>query len=135
MAAIYEKALKRRDFSGVVDQTISGPKAGVANTAKIVNLMSGDANKIALQVSGEFRARSRFSTLSSFTARSTRVLRRSSRGHYRFRSPVPAAWPLCLCWIRRSASRNALDGLFLETQCSLGQRMVEGQGCADGGSD
>ncbi|KAJ7047868.1 hypothetical protein C8F04DRAFT_1060324 [Mycena alexandri] len=94
MAAVYDKALKRKDFSGVIDKekakeatdkkaadkkAASGtppavlskadqkakakadkktaekaddPKAGAADTGKIVNLMSGDANRIAMQVSG-----------------------------------------------------------------------------------
>lgn len=95
MAAIYDKALKRRDFSGVIDQekakeaadkkaaaaaandtppTLSkaekkakakadkktaekadDPKAGAADTGKIVNLMAGDANRIAMQTSGAFK--------------------------------------------------------------------------------
>ncbi|KAF7979924.1 hypothetical protein HWV62_40336 [Athelia sp. TMB] len=79
MAAIYDKALKRRDFSGLVDadkvseakerkksakeraqdkkdrkgDAGDDPKAG-ANTGKIVNLMSGDANRIAQMVSGAY---------------------------------------------------------------------------------
>ncbi|KAJ7807829.1 hypothetical protein B0H14DRAFT_3152303 [Mycena olivaceomarginata] len=90
MAAIYDKALKRRDFSGVVDEEkakeaaekkaaaaagplpvlskaemkakakedkkkaekADDPKAGAADTGKIVNLMAGDANRIAMQTSG-----------------------------------------------------------------------------------
>ncbi|KIJ64255.1 hypothetical protein HYDPIDRAFT_91004 [Hydnomerulius pinastri MD-312] len=66
MAAIYDKALKRRDYSGVVDQARSkavnekaasgapnsdDPKAG-ADIGKIVNLMAVDANKISTMVSG-----------------------------------------------------------------------------------
>ncbi|KAF8838558.1 P-loop containing nucleoside triphosphate hydrolase protein [Paxillus ammoniavirescens] len=70
MAAIYDKALKRRDYSGVVDRTkakeatgekngflASGtrnsddPKAG-ADVGKIVNLMAVDANKVSRMVSG-----------------------------------------------------------------------------------
>ncbi|KAF9007209.1 multidrug resistance-associated ABC transporter [Cyathus striatus] len=58
MAAIYDKALKRRDYSGVVDKGKVGkeeeaergadePKAG-ADVGKIVNLMSGDANRVYL---------------------------------------------------------------------------------------
>lgn len=64
-AAIYDKALKRKDFSGVVDaaeakeakeqkqtkekkgRTGDDPKAG-ANTGKIVNLMSGDTDIVCL---------------------------------------------------------------------------------------
>ncbi|KAJ6590007.1 hypothetical protein DFH09DRAFT_1359037 [Mycena vulgaris] len=90
MASIYDKALKRKDFSGVIDKekakdaadkkaaaaagpqpTLSkaekkaktkadkkiaekadDPKAGAADTGKIVNLMAGDANRIAMQTSG-----------------------------------------------------------------------------------
>ncbi|EDR03156.1 multidrug resistance-associated ABC transporter [Laccaria bicolor S238N-H82] len=79
MAAIYDKALKRKDFSGVVSKeektTTEGnvkrkrktkaekkqekekaakaddPKAG-ADVGKIVNLMAGDANRISQTVSG-----------------------------------------------------------------------------------
>ncbi|KAH7927022.1 P-loop containing nucleoside triphosphate hydrolase protein [Leucogyrophana mollusca] len=67
MAAIYEKALKRADYSGVVDKdkhakiadtkatdatdpTTDDPKAG-ADVGKIVNLMAVDADKIAFVVS------------------------------------------------------------------------------------
>ncbi|KZP25984.1 hypothetical protein FIBSPDRAFT_918282 [Athelia psychrophila] len=78
MAAIYDKALKRKDFSGLVDadkadearerrksaeerardkkarkDAADDPKAG-ANTGKIVNLMSGDANRIAQMISGAY---------------------------------------------------------------------------------
>ncbi|KAJ6631472.1 multidrug resistance-associated ABC transporter [Mycena sp. CBHHK59/15] len=90
MAAIYDKALKRKDFSGVIDkdkaqnaadkkaaaaagtppalskaekkakakadkkiaEKADDPKAGAADTGKIVNLMAGDANRIAMQTSG-----------------------------------------------------------------------------------
>ncbi|KII83783.1 hypothetical protein PLICRDRAFT_702353 [Plicaturopsis crispa FD-325 SS-3] len=78
MAAIYDKALKRKDYSGIVDKeklekvkTVAeqskmtkeeakkaadkkdDPKAG-ADTGKIVNLMAGDANRIAQMVSGAY---------------------------------------------------------------------------------
>ncbi|KAJ7099479.1 hypothetical protein B0H15DRAFT_1002427 [Mycena belliarum] len=89
MAAIYDKALKRKDFSGVIDkekaqdaadkkaaatatpqpalskkdqrakakadkkiaEKADDPKAGAADTGKIVNLMAGDANRMAMQTS------------------------------------------------------------------------------------
>lgn len=78
MAAIYDKALKRKDYSGVIDKdkvkeaaenkqaasgekkkaktnaTADDPKAG-ADVGKIVNLMAVDANRVAmLLASGYF---------------------------------------------------------------------------------
>lgn len=56
MTAIYDKALKRKDFSGVIDKDSKAkmdvnnskaddPKAG-ADVGKIVNLMAGDASRV-----------------------------------------------------------------------------------------
>lgn len=72
MAAVYDKALKRRDYSGVVDKdklkddadkkagiprsenpTGDDPKAG-ADVGKIVNLMAVDSNRIAMMISGMY---------------------------------------------------------------------------------
>ncbi|KAG2056641.1 hypothetical protein BDR06DRAFT_952711 [Suillus hirtellus] len=72
MAAIYDKALKRQDYSGIIDKdkakeaadkkagikpvenaTSDDPKAG-ADVGKIVNLMAVDANRIAMMVSGAY---------------------------------------------------------------------------------
>ncbi|KAJ8589109.1 P-loop containing nucleoside triphosphate hydrolase protein [Rhizopogon salebrosus TDB-379] len=72
MAAIYDKALKRQDYSGIVDKdkakeaadkkagikagenpNADDPKAG-ADVGKIVNLMAVDANRIANMVSGAY---------------------------------------------------------------------------------
>lgn len=58
MTAIYDKALKRKDLSGIVspqdkdkdkakNKSADGkPKAG-ADIGKIVNLMAGDANRVS----------------------------------------------------------------------------------------
>ena len=76
MAAIYDKALKRKDFSGVVNKDNSkevsssdGKKDSKANAAakakeddpkpgadigKIVNLMAGDANRVAMTSSAMY---------------------------------------------------------------------------------
>ncbi|KAJ7105197.1 multidrug resistance-associated ABC transporter [Mycena epipterygia] len=89
MASIYDKALKRKDFSGVIDQDkvkaaadkkaaaaaealpplskaetkakakvdkqnaeeADDPKAGAADTGKIVNLMASDASTVSMQMS------------------------------------------------------------------------------------
>ena len=76
MAAIYDKALKRKDYSGIVNKDNSkeasgsdkkrdskasaeaeakanDPKAG-ADVGKIVNLMAGDANRIAMTASAMY---------------------------------------------------------------------------------
>ncbi|KAL1696726.1 hypothetical protein GGG16DRAFT_43160 [Schizophyllum commune] len=51
MAAIYDKALKRKDFSGLVDADAAWDTKGKADagadTGKIVNLMSADASRIS----------------------------------------------------------------------------------------
>jgi hypothetical protein len=75
MASIYDKALKRKDFSGIVDKDNSkeapdaigkgkkssaeakakadDPKPG-ADIGKIVNLMAGDANRVAMTTSAMY---------------------------------------------------------------------------------
>ncbi|KAI0672246.1 multidrug resistance-associated ABC transporter [Trametes maxima] len=69
MASIYDKALKRKDFSGIVnkEETAKGPKGAEkkpdakaddpkagADIGKIVNLMAGDANRISMTVSAMY---------------------------------------------------------------------------------
>ena len=61
MASIYDKSLKRKDFSGVVRkddkdkdaEKANDPKSS-ADVGKVVNMMSGDANQIAFLVSGMY---------------------------------------------------------------------------------
>ena len=60
MASIYDKALKRKDFSGVVDKGVDEKNKGAAEQqsdlkanagiGKIVNLMATDAGRIAMTV-------------------------------------------------------------------------------------
>jgi ABC-type multidrug transport system fused ATPase/permease subunit len=61
MASIYDKALKRKDFSGTVRKDATGKDAEKSNdpkssadVGKVVNMMSGDANQIAFLVSGMY---------------------------------------------------------------------------------
>ncbi|EPT05756.1 hypothetical protein FOMPIDRAFT_1021425 [Fomitopsis schrenkii] len=64
MAAIYDKALKRKGISGLVDQDpeaveVKGSSKGdnpkaVADTGNIVNLMAGNANRISQIVTGSY---------------------------------------------------------------------------------
>ena len=61
MASIYDKSLKRKDFSGTVRkddkdgdaEKANDPKSS-ADVGKVVNMMSGDANQIAFLVSGMY---------------------------------------------------------------------------------
>ena len=62
MTSIYDKALKRKDFSGTVDKNSDGEDKKTmgqsnatqgdskenAGVGKIVNLMAGDANRVSL---------------------------------------------------------------------------------------
>jgi ABC-type multidrug transport system fused ATPase/permease subunit len=63
MAAIYDKALKRRDASGLAmkdkepkddEKDEDKKKKKSADTGKIVNLMSGDANRVAMMASAAY---------------------------------------------------------------------------------
>lgn len=61
MASIYDKALKRKDFSGTVQKDGTGKDAEMTNdpkssadVGKVVNMMSGDANQISFLVSGMY---------------------------------------------------------------------------------
>ncbi|TBU36610.1 ABC transporter type 1, transmembrane domain-containing protein [Dichomitus squalens] len=51
MTAIYDKALKRKDFAGIVDKDKVAEQKGMGDRGKIVNLMAGDGNRIAMTVS------------------------------------------------------------------------------------
>ena len=61
MALIYDKSLKRKDFSGTIrkddkhkdTEKANDPKSS-ADVGKVVNMMSGDANQIAFLVSGMY---------------------------------------------------------------------------------
>ncbi len=50
MAAIYDKALKRKDFSAVAQRDSSGNAApnAAASTGKIVNMMAADASRVCI---------------------------------------------------------------------------------------
>ncbi|KAJ6610650.1 hypothetical protein B0H10DRAFT_2224811 [Mycena sp. CBHHK59/15] len=54
IAAVYDKALRRKDFSGLAQQRAADdPQAG-ADTGKIVNLMAGDQTRVSTIVSGAY---------------------------------------------------------------------------------
>jgi hypothetical protein len=61
MASIYNKALKRKDFSGIIckddkdkDTEKANEPRSSAGVGKVINMMSGDANQIAFLVSGMY---------------------------------------------------------------------------------
>ena len=60
MAAIYAKALLRKDYSGVSEHGGDGkggkqPEgASAADVGKIVNLMSGDANRVSMSAAAMY---------------------------------------------------------------------------------
>ena len=56
--AIYDKALRRKDVSGVVaskeEATSSTEKKSNADSGKVVNLMAGDTNRIGNTIAGAY---------------------------------------------------------------------------------
>jgi len=106
MAAIYDKALKRRDASGLAmkdkepkddkeDEEKKGKKG--ADTGKIVNLMSGDANRVAMMASAAYMIY--VSRRKSLIASSTypTPIGSSIRGGYRGGIPISAHGHAGLC--------------------------------------
>ncbi len=119
MAAIYDKALKRKDFSGIVnkdnskeDSTSDGkkgskasneakakaddPKAG-ADIGKIVNLMAGDANRVAMTSSAMYFIYGSMFCCSHFHCQTMLTWIRSIRDHHRGCFPLQvSAWTVLL---------------------------------------
>ena len=110
MAAIYDKALKRRDASGLAmknkepkddneDEEKKEKKS--ADTGKIVNLMSGDANRVAMMGSAAYMIYvSRGKSLMVSGPHPTPI-GSPNRSGYRGYIPISAHGYAGLCWFPR----------------------------------
>ena len=114
MTAIYDKALKRRDYSGIVDKDkvaeqrgkggkkkedakADDPKAG-ADIGKIVNLMAGDANRIAMIVSGMYFIYGGEELCYDFRHWGSDATHSTIRDLHCYPLPLPVSNSLCIPW-------------------------------------